>query len=310
MSSQSMRQRAEALARQTQDTICAAVEKLDGARFREDSWQRPGGGGGDSRVLQDGGVFEKAGVNVSVVYGAVSAPMLAALELATIADEHGELAFFATGISTVLHPQNPHAPTAHANYRYFEIVRHDEPTQIVRWWFGGGADLTPSYLVEDDARHFHRLHQQACEHTDASYYPRFKRWCDEYFRLHHRAEARGIGGIFFDRLDERPAEALLTHCRHCAEAFVPAYLPLCEAHAADPFGERERRWQQLRRGRYVEFNLLHDRGTLFGLHSGGRIESILMSLPLTARWEYDVVPEPHSPEAALVEVLREPRDWV
>ena len=217
-----MRQQAEAMARTIQDELCAAVTALDGAAFREDAWTRPGGGGGNSRVLQDGAVFEKAGVNVSVVHGEVSPSMLAALELAALAaGRDGEaLSFFATGISTVLHPHNPYAPTAHANYRYFEISARgtqDEDLEVLRWWFGGGADLTPSYLFDEDAEHFHRLHKEACDSTDAAFYPRFKAWCDEYFRLTHRDEARGIGGIFFDRLDDRPAEQLLNHCARCGD---------------------------------------------------------------------------------------------
>lgn len=311
-----LRARAEALARQTQDTLCAAVEQLDGGTFHEDRWERPGGGGGWSRVLQDGHVFEKAGVNVSAVHGEISTAMRQALVLPDERfNSYPTLSFFATGVSTVLHPHNPYAPTAHANYRYFEIhagadVLASPSEEALCWWFGGGADLTPSYLFEPDAEHFHGCHKRACDATDTDYYPRFKRWCDEYFHLHHRGEARGIGGIFFDRLDERPADELAAFCGDCAAAFVPAYLPLVERRAETPFGEREKRWQQLRRGRYVEFNLLHDRGTLFGLRSGGRIESILMSLPLTARWEYDAGPKPGSDEARLLDVLKTPRDWV
>jgi len=215
--------------------------------------------------------------------------------------------FFATGISTVLHPHNPMAPTAHANYRYFEI---GAPGQVESWWFGGGADLTPSYLFEGDAVHFHRVHKEVCDQFDTEFYPRFKRWCDDYFRIPHRGESRGVGGIFFDHLDDRPADQLLAFCAACAEAFVAAYLPLVDAHKDDAFTEANRCWQQLRRGRYVEFNLLYDRGTSFGLRTGGRVESILMSLPLVARWEYSHLVVPGSPEAKLVEVLHNPREWV
>jgi coproporphyrinogen III oxidase len=198
------------------------------------------------------------------------------------------------------------APTAHANYRYFELGDGATPEA---WWFGGGSDLTPAYLFEEDAAHFHRVHKEACDRYDASLYPRLKRACDEYFYLPHRGERRGVGGIFFDRLNGDDPEGLFAFVRGCADAFVPAYLPLVEARKDAPFTAAQRRWQEMRRGRYVEFNLVYDRGTLFGFKTGGRAESILMSLPLVARWEYDHQPEPGGPEARLVEVLRTPREW-
>jgi len=206
-----------------------------------------------------------------------------------------------------MHPRNPLAPTAHCNYRYFERGGERHPAA---WWFGGGSDLTPCYLVEGDARHFHGTLKEACDRHDAGFYPRFKAACDEYFLLPHRGERRGLGGIFFDDLHDRPAADLLSFVTDCAEAFVPSYVPIVSAHLGDPFTAEQKRWQALRRGRYVEFNLLQDRGTLFGLRTGGRIESILMSLPLEARWEYAHEPAAGSPEGALMAVLRSPRDWV
>jgi coproporphyrinogen III oxidase len=259
--------------------------------------------------MQNGTVFEKAGVNVAMVYGTLSA------EAARAALGHGrglgdhEVSFYATGVSVVIHPHNPMAPSAHANYRYVEYVPHHDAAPA-SWWFGGGADLTPAYLFEEDAVHFHRLHKEVCDRHCVSFYPRFKQWCDEYFYIAHRGERRGVGGIFFDNLNDRPPEALLTFVTHCAQAFVPAYLPLVLRRKDMPYNERHKQWQQLRRGRYVEFNLTYDRGTLFGLKTGGRTESILMSLPLMARWEYDFQPTPGSAEARTVEVLRQPRAWV
>jgi coproporphyrinogen III oxidase len=310
-----MRQRAEAMASAAQQAICEAASVIDGGEFSNDRWQRDAGGGGLTRVLQDSAVFEKAGVNVSAVFGDVSPQMATALEIPSRKPQ----TFFATGVSTVLHPHNPHAPTAHANFRYFEIHERDEQTPATlptdgraptRWWVGGGADLTPAYLYQEDAEHFHRTLKAACDEHDASYYSRFKTWCDEYFFLPHRGESRGVGGIFFDRLADHGPERMLEFCTRGAEAFVAAYFPLVEKRCKLPFDDEQRRWQQLRRGRYVEFNLLYDRGTAFGLKSGGRTESILMSLPLTARWEVDMLPREDSPEAALVEVLQNPRKWV
>ena len=301
-----MRTRMLELAREAQATITGALEALDGTPFREDTWERPGGGGGWSRVLQGGRVFEKAGVNVSAVHGELTDQAAAAMR-ARKADLPDARHFFATGISLVIHPHNPMAPTAHANYRYFELGDGEA------CWFGGGADLTPAYLFEDDAVHFHGHLKDACDRTDPGFYPRFKAWCDRYFVLPHRGESRGVGGIFFDDLEPdetHDIEALHGFAADCAAAFVPSYLPIVERRHMLPFGEEQRRWQQLRRGRYVEFNLVWDRGTTFGLRTDARTESVLMSLPLTARWEYDHHPEPGSPEAQMLQVLREPRDWL
>lgn len=295
-----------ALARETQATICDAIEAVDGGQFREDTWERPGGGGGWSRVLQDGNVFEKAGVNVSVVHGTLSDQAAAAMR-SRRADMPADRDFFATGISLVLHPHNPMAPTVHANFRYFELG------QGAACWFGGGADLTPSFLFEEDARHFHQTWKDACDAHDPAYFPRFKAWCDEYFHIPHRGERRGVGGIFFDDLEpdaSHDLQARFGFVKSCCEAFVPSYLPILERRKDLPFTDAHKQWQQLRRGRYVEFNLVYDRGTLFGLRTNARIESVLMSLPLTARWEYDHQPAPESEEGRLLAVLRQPVDWV
>lgn len=288
-----------------QDEICGALSQLDGqGQFRQDLWERPEGGGGRSRVMQDGAVFEKAGVGVSVVMGELSPEAAAKMGGGQHIDD---LSFFATGVSLVLHPHNPMAPTVHANYRYFERGDGSQPGS---WWFGGGADLTPSYLFEEDAAHFHSTLKAACDAHDASLYPRYKRWCDEYFYIPHRKESRGVGGIFFDNLNDRPRERCFDFVSSCAKAFLPSYLPIVEKRKAMPFEPHHKDWQQLRRGRYVEFNLVYDRGTQFGLRTNGRIESILMSLPLTARWEYDHHPEQGSDEAKLLEVLQTPREWL
>jgi len=277
-----------------QDDICGALEQLDGkARFREDPWQRPGGGGGRSRVLEDGAVLEKGGVSTSVVFGELEESFAKRLQ--------GEgRTFWAAGISLVLHPRNPHVPTVHANYRFLQ--------QGAKAWFGGGADLTPYYLYEDDAVHFHRVHKEACDRNDPAYYPRFKEACDKYFHLRHREEARGVGGIFFENLGG-DLEREFALVRDAGRAFLPAYLPIAERRKDTPSTEAQRFWQEVRRGRYVEFKLVWDRGTLFGLETRGRTESILMSLPPQVRWRYDYHPAPGTEEARLVEVLRHPRDW-
>lgn len=277
-----------------QRRICSALEELDGqARFRFDRWERPSGGGGLSAVLQDGAVFEKAGVNISEVFGEFSP------EFAATMPGDG-LAFYATGVSLVLHPRNPYAPTTHANFRFLR--------RGSAGWFGGGADLTPYYPFHEDAVHFHKVLREACDAHDPGYYPRFKTWCDEYFFLRHRGETRGVGGLFFDYLRD---DLVRTHLfwRAAGAAFLPAYLPVLQRRKDTSYGERERQFQLYRRGRYVEFNLLYDRGTVFGLKTDGRVESILMSLPPLCRWEYDYRPEPGSPEAALADFLR-PRDWL
>eukprot|EP00274_Cyanoptyche_gloeocystis_P001455 CAMPEP_0196657552 /NCGR_PEP_ID=MMETSP1086-20130531/24129_1 /TAXON_ID=77921 /ORGANISM="Cyanoptyche gloeocystis , Strain SAG4.97" /LENGTH=344 /DNA_ID=CAMNT_0041990733 /DNA_START=249 /DNA_END=1283 /DNA_ORIENTATION=- len=306
------REKAEGLYRWAQDHIVAGLEELDGTKFRTDAWSRPGGGGGISRVLQNGNVFEKAGVNVSVVYGIMPPE---AVRAASLKHKGGEpqskdnVPFFAAGISSVIHPWNPMAPTMHFNYRYFETSSSggSEPDF---WWFGGGTDLTPSYLFNEDVSHFHKTLKGACDKHDPEYYPKFKKWCDDYFLIQHRGERRGLGGIFFDDQNDRPREDLIAFQRSCAEAILPAYLPLVAKRKDMPYTEEQKMWQQLRRGRYVEFNLVYDRGTVFGLKTGGRIESILMSLPLTARWEYDQQPAPGSPEADLLDACKNPRDWL
>ena len=278
-----------------QAEICAALERIDGGpRFGADLWERPGGGGGLSRVLEHGPVIEKAGVNVSDVHGDLS-PALAPSMPGT------GPSFVAAGLSVVVHPRSPMAPTAHMNVRF--IARGDTG------WFGGGADLTPHYLFAEDCAHFHRVLRDACERHRPGSHAGMKRTADAYFFLPHRGEHRGVGGIFFDDLRD-DLERTLAFVADVPRAFLAAYLPIVERRRALPHGEPERRWQELRRGRYVEFNLIHDRGTLFGLRSGGRTESILMSLPPRVRFDYDDRPAPGSREAELLEVLRRPRDWV
>ena len=285
-----------------QERICAALAAEDGQPFREDSWDRPGGGGGRSRVLEGGKVFEKAGVNFSHVFGDGLPPSATA--------QRPELAgrrFQAMGVSLVIHPHNPYIPTSHANVRFF-IAEKDGAEPV--WWFGGGFDLTPYYGRLEDARHWHETARAACEPFGADVYPRFKKWCDDYFFLKHRAEPRGIGGLFFDDLNDWGFEHSFAFMRSVGDHYVPAYLPIVQRRRATPFGEREREFQLYRRGRYVEFNLVYDRGTIFGLQTGGRTESILMSLPPLVSWRYDWQPQPDSPEAELYEVFLQPRDWL
>jgi coproporphyrinogen III oxidase len=293
-----------AFIRQLQDEICAAVEAEDGkAKFLEEHWQREGGGGGRTRVIAHGDVFEKGGVNISEVHGVLPESMQQYLKV-PYAD------FFACGISLVLHPFNPFVPTVHANYRCFEL--YDEEGKVADQWFAGGADLTPYYLFEEDARHFHGIQKEVCERFDSSYYPQFKAACDTYFFNHHRGEARGIGGTFFDYLrgtPEKPAQHWFEFVIQMGSAFINSYLPIVHRRKDTTFSEHHKHWQEIRRGRYVEFNLIHDKGTLFGLKTKGRIESILMSLPPTVRWEYGYQPEAGSEEARLVEVLQHPRQW-
>jgi coproporphyrinogen III oxidase len=288
--------RAFAYFRELQERICAACEEIDGAvTFSRDSWDRPDGGGGLSRVIEDGAVFEKAGVNTSAVFGMMPGTIARKMNVEPAN-------FFATGVSLVLHPRSPLIPTVHANFRYFEQDDGDA-------WFGGGTDLTPYYLFEEDAVHFHKVLKDACDRVDPEYYPRFKQWCDEYFFVRHRGESRGVGGIFFDYLRGEHERHFALVCA-AGDAFLNAYVPIVRKHRTEAWGDRERSWQLLRRGRYVEFNLVYDRGTAFGLETGGRIESILMSLPPLVQWRYNYAPEQGSPEASLLEVLREPRQWV
>ncbi len=296
--SDSLRTRATEFLQTLQDEITSSLEALEGgATFREDNWERPGGGGGRTRILNEGSIFEKAGVNFSAVHG--DSPKM-------LQSGNEPSSFFATGVSLVLHPRSPKIPTVHANFRYFE-----QSTGEV--WFGGGIDLTPYYLVEEDAVHFHLVIKATCDKHDPTYYPRFKKWCDEYFFIKHRNETRGIGGIFFDNLsgaDMREREKIFAFVQHAAHSFLPAYIPIVEKHRGESYTDEEKHWQLLRRGRYVEFNLVYDRGTRFGLETNGRTESILMSLPAVARWEYDAHAAIGSPEAKLEDVLKHPREWV
>ena len=349
-----MQEQVKAYISNLQVEIIASLESLDtsqnAAQFLNDTWQRSEGGYGQSSVLSGATHIEKAGVNISVVYGKLPPAAIKQMR----ADHEGlpwaegntaSLPFFAAGLSLVIHPRRPEAPTVHANYRYFEIMeeavasedpagKEKRPAKILAWWFGGGSDLTPSYLFPSDAEHFHRTLKAACDPFGDAMYPAFKKWCDEYFYIPHRNESRGIGGIFFDDLSEnqhkrlngpggRPKsrDEIWAFVRSCGKAFIPSYLPILKRRIASGEGiekpleeseERKRRWQLLRRGRYVEFNLVYDRGTKFVLMTpGARIESILMSLPDTARWEYcsDLGEEEGTREKELVDVLKTPRDW-
>jgi coproporphyrinogen III oxidase len=294
MSTASLRDRTVAYLRDLQDRIVAAVEELDGQRFHEDLWERPGGGGGRTRVLAEGGVFEKAGVNFSDVHGEFSE------EMAKQVPGEGR-SFTACGVSLVLHPRNPMVPTVHANFRFL--------TRGQRQWFGGGADLTPFYPYREDVVHFHKVWQAVCSrHGDVVDHAHLKRWCDEYFLLPHRNEARGVGGIFFDYLEKEP-ERTFDFVRDAGDAFLDAYLPIARGRKDEPYTEAQKEFQEYRRGRYVEFNLVYDRGTVFGLKTGGRIESILMSLPARARWWYDYHAPAGSREAELTDYWLKPRDW-
>jgi coproporphyrinogen III oxidase len=286
-----------------QDRICAALEAEDGtARFREDAWARSGGGGGRTRVLRDGAVFEQGGINFSNVFGDKLPPSATAGRPELLGRS-----FQAMGVSLVIHPHSPYVPTSHANVRFFIAEREGaEPV----WWFGGGFDLTPFYGFEEDAIHWHRVARDACTPFGAGVYPRFKQWCDEYFYIRHRNEPRGIGGLFFDDLNSWGFEKCFTFQRSIGDHYLLAYLPIVQRRKDLTYGERERGFQKYRRGRYVEFNLVYDRGTLFGLQSGGRTESILMSLPPEVSWRYDWHPEPGSAEDALYQDFLRPRDWL
>ncbi|HED52163.1 MAG TPA: oxygen-dependent coproporphyrinogen oxidase [Gammaproteobacteria bacterium] len=286
-----------------QNRICTALQHFEpDTPFHEDSWVRDEGGGGRSRVLEDGAVFEKAGINFSHVHGG---------ELPASATAHRpELAgrrFEALGVSLVIHPRNPYIPTSHANVRFFMAEKKGAAPV---WWFGGGFDMTPYYGFEEDAAHWHQTARNACEPFGDDLYPRLKQWCDEYFYLKHRNEPRGIGGLFFDDYNAPGFADSFAFMRSVGDHYVPAYVPVVEKRKDLPYGKRERDFQLYRRGRYVEFNLVYDRGTLFGLQTGGRTESILMSLPPLVKWRYDWQPEPGSAEAALYETFLKPRDWV
>jgi len=288
-----------------QNRICAALEASDGkAVFIEDKWERAAGGGGKTRVISNGNVFEKGGVNTSVVFGDVTDVMRKQLNI------EGDK-WFACGLSLVIHPLNPFVPTVHCNYRMFEL--YNEKDEVVDRWFGGGTDLTPYYLFEEDARHFHQTYKNACDLFDASFYPTFKEECDNYFVNWHRdKERRGIGGIFYDH--QRPDAAKdvdfwMNFAKACGDAFIEAYIPIVEKRKQTEYNEQQKHWQEIRRGRYVEFNLVHDRGTIFGLKTNGRIESILMSLPPTVRFEYNYQPVAGSEEDKLLQACLTPREW-
>ena len=290
-----------------QERIVASLEAMDGGAFRTDAWQRPGGqgklnGGGISRLIEEGQVFERGGVNYSRVQGAALPPSASAGR-----PELAGRGFDAMGVSLVLHPRNPYCPTVHMNVRCFVALKDGEAPV---WWFGGGMDLTPYYGFEEDARHFHATCRDALAPSGPDYHPRFKKWCDEYFFLKHRNEARGIGGIFYDDLSEGGFAHCFSLTRSVGDHFLEAYLPIVARRKDLAYGERERDFQAYRRGRYVEFNLVWDRGTLFGLQSGGRTESILMSLPPVVRWRYDWTPAPDTPEARLYSDFLPPRDWL
>ncbi|XP_057372793.1 oxygen-dependent coproporphyrinogen-III oxidase-like [Daphnia carinata] len=305
-----MKVKMEMLIMKIQADFCRALENEEDPsnRFIVDRWTRAEGGGGVTCVIQNGKTFEKAGVNVSVVHGIL--PVDAVRQMKARGKEliGKELPFFAAGISSVIHPSNPHVPTVHFNYRYFEVTQENGEKM---WWFGGGTDLTPYYLVEEDVQHFHSTLKKACDLHDAGYYPKFKKWCDEYFLVSHRNESRGVGGIFFDDFEMHSQEDCFNFIKSCAESVIPSYVPLVKKHRNDPYTGAERDWQLLRRGRYVEFNLVYDRGTKFGLYTpGARIESILMSLPVYAKWEYMHSPSDGTPEAKLTEILKNPKEWI
>lgn len=286
-----------------QNSITSELQRIDGkAEFETDIWQRDAGGGGRSMVLREGAVFEQAGVNYSEVYGE-NLPASATAHRPELAGRQ----FRAMGVSLVIHPDNPYIPTSHANVRFFVAEKAGEAPI---WWFGGGFDLTPYYGFEEDCKHWHQIARQACDPYGAERYAEYKKWCDEYFYLKHRGEARGIGGLFFDDLNEPDFEQAFGFMCSVGDHYLPAYAPIVARHRNDAFGEREKKFQLYRRGRYVEFNLVYDRGTLFGLQSGGRTESILMSLPPVVNWRYNYKPEAGTPEARLTDYFLEARDWL
>jgi coproporphyrinogen III oxidase len=304
-----MKEKFVAYIKNLQNEITSALEEIDGsAKFKEDKWTRAEGGGGRTRVIENGAVFEKGGVNISEVFGKLPDSMQ---QYFGVKDAD----FFACGLSLVLHPKNPMVPTVHANWRYFEM--YDSEGKIVDSWFGGGQDLTPYYLFEEDAKHFHEVCKKACDKHSRSFgtdfYENYKKRCDEYFWNSHREEARGIGGLFFDYLKETETIKMQDWYNFVTEvgnSFLDCYLPIVQKRKNIPYSEENKTWQEIRRGRYVEFNLVHDKGTLFGLKTNGRIESILMSLPPVVQWKYDYQPEAGSEEARLIEVLRKPKNWI
>ena len=288
-----------------QDTITSSLEAIDGkAKFQEDIWKRPEGGGGRTRVIENGNVFEKGGVNISAVHGALPQSMQTYFGVS-------DADFYACGLSLVIHPKNPFVPTVHANWRYFEM--YDKEGKIVDQWFGGGQDLTPYYLFEEDAIHFHSVCKNACDVHNPDFYRQYKKRCDEYFWNTHRKEARGLGGLFFDYLkssENSSMEDWFSFVSEVGNSFLEAYIPIVEKRMDTTYLQEHRDWQEIRRGRYVEFNLVHDKGTLFGLRTNGRIESILMSLPPHVQWKYDHHPKEGSEEEKLIQVLKRPKEWV
>ena len=300
-----MRKKVLALISKTQTDFCNALSEVDGKPFITDEWTRDGGGGGKTCVLQDGNVIEKGGVNISEVYGELTEAMAHSLHIPLA--EVPVKQFYATGVSCVIHPFNPFAPTFHFNYRYFELGDAHKPSS---WWFGGGCDLTPYYLFQEDAIHFHQTQKDACDRFDPQLYAELKAAADSYFYIKHRQEHRGIGGTFFMKSNHLEPEQHLTMHQAFCEALIPSYIPLLKKRKDLPFTEQNKRWQLIRRGRYVEYNLIYDVGTTFGLKSHGRTESILMSLPKHVIWEYDFHPEAGSPEEQMLSVNQKPRDWV
>ncbi|KAG2230050.1 hypothetical protein INT48_005253 [Thamnidium elegans] len=308
-----LRLRMESFVKDLQNRICAGIETIDGkGKFTRSVWERPEyGGEGITCVLSEGNVLEKAGVAVSVIYSELSPEAVRQMreDRGKDINVEGTVPFFVTGISLVMHARNPNAPTVHLNYRYFEVMNPDGTPNI--WWFGGGADLTPVYLFEEDAIAFHQTYKEGCDKFDKTYYPKMKKDCDKYFLNVHRGESRGIGGIFFDDFNSKPAEEIFSLVKELGNRFLPSYTSILNKRKDMEYTEEMAHWQQIRRGRYVEFNLIWDRGTKFGLATPcARVESILMTLPLTARWEYMHEPKAGSREAALEEVLKSPRDWV
>lgn len=300
-----MKEQFVAYIKDLQDTITSKIEAIDGgATFKQDLWERPQGGGGRTRVIENGTVFEKGGVNISEVFGELPKSMQTYFGVE-------EADFFACGLSLVLHPLNPMVPTVHANWRYFEM--YDKQGTLIDQWFGGGQDLTPYYLFEEDAKHFHQTCKAACDIHNPLFYPKYKARCDEYFYNPHREEARGVGGLFFDYCKKSPEMQIkdwYNFVTQIGDSFLDAYTPIVEKRKELPYTPAQKDWQEIRRGRYVEFNLVHDKGTLFGLKTNGRIESILMSLPPRVQWRYDHQPQPGSEEEKLIKVLKDPVNWV
>lgn len=300
-----MKEQFVAYIKDLQNTITSKIEAIDsGATFKQDLWERPQGGGGCTRVIENGNVFEKGGVNTSEVFGELPESMQAYFGVK-------EANFFACGLSLVLHPLSPMVPTVHANWRYFEM--YDKQGTLIDQWFGGGQDLTPYYLFKEDAKHFHKTCKAACDIHNPLFYPKYKARCDEYFYNPHREEARGVGGLFFDYCKKTPQMQIkdwFNFVTQIGDSFLDAYTPIVEKRKELPYTSAQKEWQEIRRGRYVEFNLVHDKGTLFGLKTNGRIESILMSLPPRVQWRYDHQPQPGSEEEKLIKVLKDPVNWV